>query len=63
MGTQVSYWGRPFDKAIEAQRYYAVIAPQLRPYGYNGPPARLLTAAGRWPDRGGARSGPGLPPI
>ncbi|MEU7581668.1 serine hydrolase [Streptomyces sp. NPDC041068] len=37
MGTQVSYAGRPFDKAIEAQRYYAVIAPQLRPFGYNGP--------------------------
>lgn len=29
--------GRPFDKAIEAQRYQAVITPQLRPYGYNGP--------------------------
>jgi hypothetical protein len=32
MGTQVSYAGRPYDKAIEAQRYHAVIAPlQLRP--------------------------------
>ncbi|MGW0903135.1 serine hydrolase domain-containing protein [Streptomyces sp. NPDC002853] len=37
MGTQVSYAGRPYDKPIEAQRYYAVIAPQLRPYGYSGP--------------------------
>ncbi|MER7540971.1 serine hydrolase [Streptomyces sp. NPDC097704] len=47
MGTQVSYAGRPFDKAIEAQRYFAVIAPQLRPYGYNGPATireHLLTA-------------------
>ncbi|MFH8487388.1 serine hydrolase domain-containing protein [Streptomyces longisporoflavus] len=37
MGTQMSYAGRPFDKAIEAQRYFAVVAPQLRPYGYSGP--------------------------
>ncbi|MEV5641576.1 serine hydrolase [Streptomyces flaveolus] len=47
MGTQVSYAGRPFDKAIEAQRYYAVIAPPLRPFGYNGPTSireHLLTA-------------------
>ncbi|MFG3246257.1 serine hydrolase domain-containing protein [Streptomyces sp. NPDC048187] len=47
MGTQVSYAGRPFDKAIEAQRYHAVLAPQLRPYGYNGPTTireHLLTA-------------------
>ncbi|MGW7309760.1 serine hydrolase domain-containing protein [Streptomyces sp. NPDC054835] len=47
MGTQVCYAGRPFDKAIEAQRYFAVIAPQLRPYGYNGPTTireHLLTA-------------------
>ncbi|GGV19092.1 amide hydrolase [Streptomyces litmocidini] len=47
MGTQVSYAGRPFDKAIEAQRYFAVIAPQLRPFGYNGPTTireHLLTA-------------------
>ncbi|MFF7774903.1 serine hydrolase domain-containing protein [Streptomyces tanashiensis] len=47
MGTQVGYAGRPFDKAIEAQRYFAVIAPQLRPYGYNGPTSireHLLTA-------------------
>ncbi|MFI6942465.1 serine hydrolase domain-containing protein [Streptomyces sp. NPDC050418] len=47
MGTQVSYSGRPFDKAIEAQRYFAVIAPQLRPYGYSGPTTireHLLTA-------------------
>ncbi|KMS66531.1 amide hydrolase [Streptomyces regensis] len=47
MGTQVGYAGRPFDKAIEAQRYYAVLAPQLRPYGYNGPTTireHLLTA-------------------
>lgn len=47
MGTQVGYAGRPFDKAIEAQRYYAVIAPQLRPFGYHGPTTireHLLTA-------------------
>lgn len=37
MGTQVSYAGRPFDKPVEAQRYFAVIAPSLRPYGYSGP--------------------------
>lgn len=37
MGTQVSYAGRRFDKAIEAQRYSAVVGPQLRPYGYSGP--------------------------
>ncbi|MGW7519976.1 serine hydrolase domain-containing protein [Streptomyces sp. NPDC054796] len=37
MGTQMSYAGRTFDKAIEAQRYQAVIAPQMRPYGYHGP--------------------------
>ncbi|GJF21090.1 MULTISPECIES: serine hydrolase domain-containing protein [Streptomyces] len=47
MGTQVSYAGRPYDKAREAQRYHAVIAPQLRPFGYNGPATireHLLTA-------------------
>ncbi|MFG3528309.1 serine hydrolase domain-containing protein [Streptomyces sp. NPDC047917] len=37
MGTQVSYAGRPFDKPVEAQRYFAVVAPALRPYGYSGP--------------------------
>ncbi|MER7780464.1 serine hydrolase [Streptomyces sp. NPDC096191] len=47
MGTQVSYAGRPYDKALEAQRYHAVIAPRLRPFGYNGPTTireHLLTA-------------------
>lgn len=47
MGTEVGYAGRPFDKAMEAQRYHAVIAPQLRPFGYNGPTTireHLLTA-------------------
>ncbi|WP_134651200.1 serine hydrolase [Streptomyces sp. H23] len=47
MGTEVGYAGRPFDKAMEAQRYHAVIAPQLRPSGYNGPTTireHLLTA-------------------
>ena len=47
MGTQVSYGGRPFDKAVEAQRYHAVIAPQLRPHGYTGPTSireHLMTA-------------------
>lgn len=37
MGTLMSYADRPYDKAIEAQRYFAVLAPQLRPYGYSGP--------------------------
>ncbi|MEX0172522.1 serine hydrolase domain-containing protein [Streptomyces sp. LMG1-1-1.1] len=37
MGTLMSYAGRPYDKALEAQRYFAVLAPQLRPYGYTGP--------------------------
>ncbi|MCB5906181.1 serine hydrolase domain-containing protein [Streptomyces pinistramenti] len=37
MGTHVAYAGRPFDKPVEAQRYFAVIAPSLRPYGYSGP--------------------------
>ncbi|MFD5037448.1 serine hydrolase domain-containing protein [Streptomyces sp. NPDC058378] len=37
MGTQMSYAGRPYDKALEAQRYFAVLAPRLRPYGYTGP--------------------------
>ncbi|MFD0078693.1 serine hydrolase domain-containing protein [Streptomyces sp. NPDC127166] len=37
MGTQMSYAGRPYDKALEAQRYFAVLAPQLRPYSYTGP--------------------------
>ncbi|WP_129305422.1 serine hydrolase [Streptomyces sp. L2] len=47
MGTRVSYAGRPFDKAIEAQRYHAVVAPRLRPFGYSGPDTireHLLTA-------------------
>ncbi|MFF3174892.1 serine hydrolase domain-containing protein [Streptomyces sp. NPDC057900] len=37
MGTRMSYAGRPYDKALEAQRYFAVLAPQLRPYAYTGP--------------------------
>ncbi|MFJ3695089.1 serine hydrolase domain-containing protein [Streptomyces sp. NPDC090052] len=37
MGTQMSYAGRPYDKALEAQRYAAILAPRLRPYGYTGP--------------------------
>ncbi|MFC8535834.1 serine hydrolase domain-containing protein [Streptomyces sp. NPDC057249] len=47
MGTQVSYAGRHFDKAIEAQRYFAVLSPRLRPFGYHGPATireHLLTA-------------------
>ncbi|AJP05042.1 amide hydrolase [Streptomyces cyaneogriseus subsp. noncyanogenus] len=47
MGTLMSYAGRPFDKAMEARRYHAVIAPQLRPDGYDGPATirrHLLTA-------------------
>ncbi|MEU3003306.1 serine hydrolase [Streptomyces sp. NPDC007020] len=37
MGTLMSYAGRPYDKALEAQRYLAALAPQMRPYGYTGP--------------------------
>jgi CubicO group peptidase (beta-lactamase class C family) len=37
MGTRPSYAGRPFDKATEALRYQAVIAPGLRPSDYRGP--------------------------
>ncbi|MDF0376145.1 beta-lactamase family protein [Streptomyces sp. KA12] len=47
MGTQVSYGGRRFDKAIEAQRFFAVLSPRLRPFDYNGPTTireHLLTA-------------------
>ncbi|MEU6283225.1 hypothetical protein [Streptomyces sp. NPDC047028] len=47
MGTRVGYAGRPFDKKIEAQRYHAVVAPQLRPLGHSGPNSireHLLTA-------------------
>lgn len=47
MGTRMSYAGRPYDKPVEAQRYFAVIAPQLRPFGYSGPTTireHLLTA-------------------
>ncbi|MGQ4485038.1 serine hydrolase domain-containing protein [Streptomyces sp. SAS_281] len=47
MGTQVSYGGRSFDKAIEAQRYFAVLSPRLRPFDYRGPATireHLLTA-------------------
>ncbi len=36
MGTQMSYAGRLYNKALEAQRYAAILAPQLRPYGYSG---------------------------
>lgn len=25
------------DKTLEAQRYFAVLAPRLRPYGSSGP--------------------------
>ncbi|TXS20153.1 MULTISPECIES: serine hydrolase domain-containing protein [unclassified Streptomyces] len=47
MGTQVTYGGRPFDKSIEAQRYFAAIAPRMRPLEYHGPTTireHLLTA-------------------
>ncbi|MFG3378118.1 serine hydrolase domain-containing protein [Streptomyces tendae] len=37
MGTLMSYAGRPYDKALEAQRYFAVLALRLRPHGYSGP--------------------------
>ncbi|MGW2117458.1 serine hydrolase domain-containing protein [Streptomyces zhihengii] len=47
MGTQVAYGGRPFDKSIEAQRYFTVIAPRMRPFDHHGPATireHLLTA-------------------
>ncbi|EME17159.1 MULTISPECIES: serine hydrolase domain-containing protein [Rhodococcus] len=37
MGTDVTYGGRPFHRTIEASRFWAVVAPKLRPMNYRGP--------------------------
>ncbi|NLU68275.1 serine hydrolase [Streptomyces sp. HNM0574] len=58
MGTRMSYAGRPYDKALEAQRYFAVLAPRLRPYGYTGPATireHLATARATGDPGGGFR--------
>lgn len=37
MGAHVSYSGRTFDHRLEAQRFFAVVGPRARPFGYRGP--------------------------
>jgi len=37
MGTDITYGGRKFYRTIEASRYWAVVAPNLRPVNYRGP--------------------------
>ncbi len=37
MGTRPSFGGRSYDKAREAQRFHAVVAPALRPAACRGP--------------------------
>lgn len=37
MGTLMSYAGRPYDKELEAQRYFALLTPRLRPWAHTGP--------------------------
>lgn len=37
MTTQMSYSGRPFNKELEAQRYFAAVGVVPRPAGYTGP--------------------------
>ncbi|MEU4317769.1 serine hydrolase [Nocardia fluminea] len=36
MTTQVSFGGRPYNRILEAHRFWAVVAPGLRPAGYTG---------------------------
>ncbi len=36
MTTQVRFGGRPYDRVLEAHRFWAVVAPGLRPAGYTG---------------------------
>ncbi|WP_410877151.1 hypothetical protein [Nocardia sp. A7] len=36
MTTHVSFDGRPYDRVLEAHRFWAVVAPGLRPSGYTG---------------------------
>ncbi|MFD0427856.1 hypothetical protein ACFQ60_05415 [Streptomyces zhihengii] len=43
MGTQVAYGRRPFDKSIEAQRYFAVIAPGCALSTTTAPPPSAST--------------------
>jgi CubicO group peptidase (beta-lactamase class C family) len=37
MGTLMSYAGRPYDKELEAQRFFALLAPRLRPQAHSTP--------------------------
>ncbi|WP_405145752.1 beta-lactamase family protein [Nocardia salmonicida] len=37
MTTHVSFGDRPYDRILEAHRFWAVVAPGLRPPGYTGP--------------------------
>ncbi|MEU9930810.1 serine hydrolase [Streptomyces anulatus] len=44
MGTQVSYASRPYDKALEAQRYFGVLAPNYAPSATPGRPRSANTS-------------------
>ncbi|WP_245677067.1 serine hydrolase domain-containing protein [Nocardia acidivorans] len=37
MTTHVRFADRPYDRVLEAHRYWAVVTPSLRPQGYTGP--------------------------
>ncbi|GAB2682237.1 serine hydrolase domain-containing protein [Nocardia goodfellowii] len=37
MSTDVRFGNRPYDRVLEAHRYWAVVTPSLRPQGYRGP--------------------------
>lgn len=37
MTTAVDFGGRPYDRILEAHRFWAVVSPGLRPAGYAGP--------------------------
>lgn len=37
MTTHVDFGGRPYDRVLEAHRFWAVVSPGLRPAGYTGP--------------------------
>ena len=52
MTTQVAYGGRKFHREVEAHRWWAVVAPGMRPDGYDGPTTlldRLKTARATGP--------------
>lgn len=52
MTTPVAYDDRPFRRDVEARRWWAVVAPGMRPDGYDGPATlmdRLLTARATGP--------------